>query len=164
VENNLWKKVIRNSHRRLVFPYAVFSTEKEVTIEHGFNIGMLFFEDLLPLVISIIDLKGHWMSHSYTILEDYGYSVEWKEAVLRIAGSAGYNKLSIKALFSILIEFSKIMYTRYNFELDYLLDLLEAMQKNPSKFLLKAKLWEEVIKNSYSVRSLYRRGFIASEI
>ena len=54
------------------------------------------------------------------------------------------------------------MHAGCNFELDYLLDLLEAMQKNPSKFLLEAKLWGEVIKNSYSARSLYRRDSIES--
>ncbi|HEV3269752.1 MAG TPA: hypothetical protein VGZ69_03790 [Candidatus Rhabdochlamydia sp.] len=160
LESNLWEKIISNSHRRLVFPYAASSTEKEVSVEHGFNIAMLFFEDLLPLITPMIDSLDHWVSYNYTLLDGYEYPAEWNEAVFRVTNIPKLQQknvnIPIEVLFSSLIEFSKIMHARFDFELDYLLDLLEAIQKNPSKFPLEVKLWEEVIKNSYSTRSLHR--------
>ncbi|MEK7340489.1 MAG: hypothetical protein WBD50_04105 [Candidatus Rhabdochlamydia sp.] len=160
LESGLWEKVLSNSHRRLVFSYAAFSTEKKVSVEQGFNIAMLFFEDLLPLITPMIDSLDHWVSYNYTLLDGYEYPAEWNEAVSRVTNIPKLQQknvnIPIKVLFSSLIEFSKIMHARFDFELDYLLDLLEAIQKNPRKFPLEAKLWEEVIKNSYSTRSLHR--------
>lgn len=160
LENNLWEQVMNNSQRRLVFPYAAFSTEKEISVEHGFNIVMLFFEDLLPLITPMIDSLDRWVLYNYTLLDGYEYPAEWNEAIFRVVDIPKIQQkeknIPIEALFSSLIEFSKIMHARFDFELDYLLDLLEAIQKNPRKFPVEVKLWEDVIKNSYSTRSLYR--------
>lgn len=160
LENSLWEQVMSNSHKRLIFPYAALSTEKEISVEHGFNIAMLFFEDLLPIITPMLDSLDRWVLYNYALLDGYEYPAEWNEAVFRATNIPKFQQkdqnIPIEALFSSLIEFSKIMHARFDFKLDYLLDLLEAIQKNPKKFPLETKLWEEVIKNSYSARSLYR--------
>lgn len=161
LESGLWEYVISNSHKKLVFPYAEFSTEKEVSVEHGFNIAMLFFEDLMPLIASIFDSSlDLWLPYNNALIDGYEYPAEWNEAVFRVTSIPKLQQretnIPIEALFSSLIEFSKIMHARFDFALDYLLDLLEAIQKDPSKFPLETRLWEKTIKNSYSTRSLYR--------
>lgn len=161
LENSLWEYVIKNSHKRLVFRYAEFSTEKEVSVEHGFNIAMLFFEDLMPFITSMFDSSlDLWLPYNYTLIDGYEYPAEWNEAVFRVTNIPKLQQreknIPIEVLFSSLIEFAKIMHARFDFQLDYLLDLLEAIQKNPSRFPLETRLWEKAIKNSYSKRSLYR--------
>jgi hypothetical protein len=130
-------------------------------VEHGFNIAMLFFEDLMPLIASIFDSSlDLWLPYNNALIDGYEYPAEWNEAVFRVTNIPKLQQretnIPIEALFSSLIEFSKIMHARFDFAFDYLLDLLEAIQKEPSRFPLETRLWEKVIKNSYSTRSLYR--------
>lgn len=161
-EIEIWNYVIRNSYKRLVFDYAKFSTEKEVPVEQGFNIAMLFFEDLYPLVTSHFsqDPKEQTILslHEIVLTWGYEYPAEWNEAVFRLTKIPKWQQkeinIPIEILFPCVIEFTKIFHKRLKYELNYLMNLLEAIQKDPNGFPIETRLWKQVIKDSYSVRTL----------
>ncbi|VHO04427.1 hypothetical protein [Candidatus Rhabdochlamydia sp. T3358] len=162
-EIEVWDYVIRNSHKRLVFDYAEFSTEKEVSVEQGFYIAMLFFEDLYPLVAPHFsqDPKEQTILslHGIVLTWGYEYPAEWNEAVFRLTKIPKWQQkeinIPVEILFPCVIEFTKIFHKRFEYRLDYLMGLLEAIQKDPDGFPIETRLWKQVIKDSYSARALH---------
>ncbi|MEK7339397.1 MAG: hypothetical protein WBD50_04090 [Candidatus Rhabdochlamydia sp.] len=162
-EIEIWEYVISNSHKRLVFPYAEFSTEKEVSVEQGFHIAMLFFQDLYPLVAPHFsqDPKEQTILslHEIVLTWGYEYPAEWNEAVFRLTKIPKWQQkeinIPIEILFPCVIEFTKIFHKRLKYELNYLMNLLEAIQKDPDGFPIETRLWKKAIKDSYSARTLH---------
>ena len=153
--SNLWEYVMNNSHRRVVFPYAKFSTEKEVSVEQGFHIANLFFIDLFCISRPKEEELG-----SDSIILEYGssYPAEWNEAVFRVTKIPKCQQketlISLENLFPCLMEFANIFHKRWELGASYLMNWLESMQKDPEAFPSEMQLWKNAVEGSYSVRSL----------
>lgn len=155
LESNLWEYVMNNSHRRVVFPYAKFSTEKEVSVEQGFHIANLFLMDLLFVIKPKEEDLG---SGSIPLEYGFSYPAEWNEAVFRVTKVPKCQQketlIQIEVLFFCVMEFINIFHKRWEPGASYLMNWLGFIQKNPNAFPSEMRLWKNAIEGSYSVRSL----------
>lgn len=159
MESKIWNYVISNSHRKIVFPYAEFSTEKEVSVEQGFNIVNLFLIRLYFLIEPKAK-KEDCFDDCFILLEyGYAYPAEWNEAVFRVTKIPKEQQkkinVPIEIIFSCLIEFAKIFHKRWDYTISYLINILEAISKDPHAFPAEIKLWKEVVDDSYGIVSLW---------
>ena len=159
MESKIWNYVISNSHRKVVFPYAKFSTEKEVSVEQGFNIVNLFLMDLYFLIEPKAKKEDCFDDCFILLVYGYEYPAEWNEAVFRVTKISKEQRkkinIPLEIIFSCLIEFAKIFHKRWDYTISYLINILEAISKDPHAFPAEIKLWKEVVDDSYGIRSLW---------
>lgn len=126
------------------------------SVEEGYVIGTVFFLELWPLLEPKITEKEEWTgtySLFFLIVCSGGEcSAEWNEAVERAMHIPKENqktlRLTVSEIFSCALEFCKLHNERYENNISYAVNLLEAMQKNPESYRVEWNIWEKIIKDT----------------
>jgi|GEM_PF-5003060 len=139
-------------------PTTIFS-KKGISVEQAFNICLIFYNRLWPS----IEPKLHDLDHDAAVVHDLFFtstcsgfecSGEWMEAVFRITHvpkSEQKNRLLLteEEVFLCTIEFCKVCKDSFNWDLKYILYLLDAMQSDFQKHSFEWSLWRQAVERSY---------------
>jgi hypothetical protein len=137
------------------------------TVEEGYAISLMFFLELWTLIepviaVTTIDLNTYILFFREVCL-GYEASAEWIEAVRRATGFSRMEqktlKLSDGQLFSCAIEFCKLHNERWDSEIDYAVQFLDSMKKDPDKHRREWDLWETTKTDYMSKRVKFTRNF-----
>lgn len=133
------------------------SLEKKFSVEHGYNICLIFYHCVWPSV----QPKLPELSQDSAIVHDLFFtsiclgfecSAHWFEAVSRITHVPRINQkellLTEEEICRCTIEFCKICKEMYEWDLGYILNLLDAMESNPQTHSYEWTLWKKAIGES----------------
>ena len=124
--------------------------KQEITVEEGYHISLIFFNELWPLVEPNVqqpeEIKNVNVLYFCIVCSGDEASTEWKQAVFRAKKIPDKDlrkeKLTKEDLFLYAIEFCKLHNERWEGKLDYTLHLLESMKANPKQHPKEWGRWQ----------------------
>jgi len=142
-----------------LYQESFLNEERNISIEQGFNICLLFFNDLWPSTepkLTKLDGDEATVNELFFLSVCMGFecSAQWNQAVYRVTKipkeeqKKGF-KISEKEVFLSMFEFSKIYNKIFKFKLIYVLNLLESMLAHPMDYYFEWSTWEGAVDYSF---------------
>jgi hypothetical protein len=136
------------------------SIPKEFSVEKGYNIVLTFFYSyLFSYLEPKLALLGEDIAETHdlffiTICGSEESNAEWNEAIRRAKHIPKEKqrdmKLTEEDLFLCAIQFCKLHNESWEPGIDYTINLLESMKRDPKNHQTEWKLWKEAIKSCFT--------------
>lgn len=134
--------------------------KKKFSVLQGFNVCLLFFDYLWPLV----EPKTAELDEETALLHviffcdiclGFESSPRWNESIFRVKGIPKEEQkkglmLSEEDLFQCSIEFFNFSNEKLELKLQYTSNLLESMKTNPQNHSTEWSLWKKAVADSYN--------------
>ncbi len=129
--------------------------ERRFTVEEAYTIGLSFFLDLWPQIepVTLTFDEHAEVSHELFFTSSCWYdetSAQWNRAVFRVTKVPKGNQRELtmpwETMFLCTVEFCKVLSELYDWDLNYTLQLLDSMQKEPEKHAKEWGIWRNVMR------------------
>ncbi len=141
-------------------PEEKVAIPKEFSVEKGYNIVLTFFYYHLATYLEpkiallgedIVDIHDLFF---IAICGSEESSAEWNEAIRRATNISKEQqrdmKLTEEDLFLCAIEFCKLHNEHWVKKIDYTINLLESMKRDPKNHQIEWKMWKEAIESHFT--------------
>ncbi len=130
--------------------------ERKFTVEEANTIGLSFFLELWPQIEPVTQTFDEHAAVTHDLFFtssccDDETNAQWNRAVFRVTkvpkGSQKELTMTQEEMFLCTIEFCKVLSELYDWDLNYTLQLLDSMQREPEKHALEWGIWNSNVKD-----------------